>query len=219
LPGQLAGTLSMPASQARHAAPWFSLRAFVIILIIIAVIIILLAGPVVAGALYEAMSRGAERAMPGMFFTGLFVLFIGIIVGVAIITFIGLGLIGAVILGWIIDNYLTTCVRAMVSAKRQTCPSEAMEPERPVDPVRERGSDLLIDLQRAAQTDAAVPGVRVMDVTGADPFERASFLQQRRDATGDPQRLLIAITCLPGIGYRQQLAEVVEHLGLAEAVA
>jgi hypothetical protein len=107
LPGQLAGTLSMPASQARHAAPWFSLRAFVIILIIIAVIIILLAGPVVAGALYEAMSRGAERAMPGMFFTGLGVLFVGIIVGVAIIDFIGLGLIGAVILAWIIDNYLS----------------------------------------------------------------------------------------------------------------
>jgi hypothetical protein len=97
----------MPASQARHAAPWFSLRAFVIILIIVAVIIILLAGPVVAGALYEAMSRGAERAMPGMFFTGLFVLFIGIIVGVVTITFIGLGLIAAVILGWIIDNYLS----------------------------------------------------------------------------------------------------------------
>jgi hypothetical protein len=118
LPGQLAGTLSMPASQARHAAPWFSLRTFVIILIVVAVIIILLAGPVVAGALYEAMSRGAERAMPGMFFTGLFVLFIGIIVGVAIITFIGLGLIGAVILGWIIDNYLSWICRGVKAPSR-----------------------------------------------------------------------------------------------------
>jgi hypothetical protein len=106
LPGQLAGTLSIPASQARHAASWFSLRDFVVVLIIVAVIIILLAGPVAAGALYEVLSRGAEKAMPGTFFTGLGVLFIGIIVGVEIIIFIGLGLVGAVILGWIIDNYL-----------------------------------------------------------------------------------------------------------------
>ena len=106
MPGQLAGTLSIAASQARHAAPWFSLRTFVIILIVVAVIVILLAGPVLAGALYEALSRGAERAMPGTFFTGLGVLFVGIIVGVELIDFIGLGLIGAVILGWIIDNYL-----------------------------------------------------------------------------------------------------------------
>ncbi|HTW03886.1 MAG TPA: hypothetical protein VMF87_26550 [Streptosporangiaceae bacterium] len=116
MPGQLAGPLSIAASQARHSAPWFSLRAFVIILIVIAVLVILLAGPVAAGALYEALSRGAERAMPGMFFTGLGVLFIGIIVGVAIITFIGLGLIAAVILGWIIDNYL---IRITASA----CPA------------------------------------------------------------------------------------------------
>ena len=112
MPGQLAGTLSIAASQARHAAPWFSLRAFVIILIVIAVIVILLAGPVVAGALYEALSRGAERAMPGMFFTGLGVLFVGIIVGVELIDFIGLGLIAAVILGWIIDNYLVPVAAA-----------------------------------------------------------------------------------------------------------
>jgi hypothetical protein len=111
LPGQLAGPRAAAASQAQHAAPWFSLRAFVIILIVVAVIIILLAGPVVAGALYEALSRGAERAMPGTFFAGLGVLFVGIIVGVAIITFIGLGLIAAVILGWIIDNYLVRVCR------------------------------------------------------------------------------------------------------------
>lgn len=97
----------MPVSQARHAPAWFSLRTFVIILIVVAVIIILLAGPVVAGALYEVLSRGAERAMAGTFFTGLGVLFVGIIASVELITFIGLGLIGAVILAWVIDNYLS----------------------------------------------------------------------------------------------------------------
>jgi hypothetical protein len=106
LPGQLAGTLSIPADQSRHAASWFSLRNFVVILIIVAVIIILLAGPVVAGALYEILNRGAQRAMAGTFFTGLGVLFIGIIAGVEIIIFIGLGLVGAAILSWVIDNYL-----------------------------------------------------------------------------------------------------------------
>jgi hypothetical protein len=104
LPGYLAGTLSIPAHQSRHA--WFSLREFVVVLIVIVVIVVLLAGPVVAGALYEVLSRGAERAMPGTFFTGLGVLFVGIIVGVRLIDYIGLGLIAAVVVGFIIDNYL-----------------------------------------------------------------------------------------------------------------
>jgi hypothetical protein len=113
LPGYLAGPLSIPASQSRHAAHWFSLREFVVVLIVIAVIVILLAGPVAAGALYEALSGSWEKAVPGTFFTGLFVLFIGIIVDVRIIDYIGLGLIGAVVIGVIIDNYLAG-IRAVV---------------------------------------------------------------------------------------------------------
>jgi hypothetical protein len=104
LPGYLVGPLSIPAHQARHA--WFSLREFIVVLIIIAVIVILLGGPVVAGALYEALSRAGERAAPGAFFLGLGILFVGIIVGVRIIIFMGLGLIAAVVVGVIIDHYL-----------------------------------------------------------------------------------------------------------------
>lgn len=104
MPGYLAGPLSIPAHQSRH--PWFSLRDFVVVLIIVAVIVILLGGPVVAGALYEVASKAGERAVPGTFFTGLGVLFAGIIVGIRIIDYIGLGLIAAVVLGVIIDNYL-----------------------------------------------------------------------------------------------------------------
>ena len=130
MPGQLAGTLSIPADQARHAASWFSLRNFVVILIIVAVIIILLAGPVAAGALYEVLSRGAERAMAGTFFTGLGVLFIGIIAGVEIIIFIGLGLVGAVILGWIIDNYLARIAavfRGVPHHGHRACPAQDVQ--------------------------------------------------------------------------------------------
>lgn len=105
MPGYLAGPLSIPAGQSRHA--WFSLRELIVVLIIVAVIVVLLGGPVVAGALYEALSKAGERAAPGTFFLGLGVLFVGIIVGVRIIDFIGLGLIGAVVIGVIIDNYLS----------------------------------------------------------------------------------------------------------------
>jgi hypothetical protein len=73
-----------------------------------------------------------------MFFTGLGVLFIGIIVGVAIITFIGLGLIAAVILGWIIDNYLVPVaggtwfrenarIRALTTLGGRPCRSAAQQ--------------------------------------------------------------------------------------------
>jgi hypothetical protein len=116
LPGYLAGPLSAPASQSGHA--WFSLREFVVVLIVIAVIVILLAGPVAAGALFEALSGSWEKAVPGTFFTGLFVLFIGIIVGVRIIDYIGLGLIGAVVVGVIIDNYLAGIRSALAGLVR-----------------------------------------------------------------------------------------------------
>jgi hypothetical protein len=106
LPAFLVGPLSIPARPSGHAAHWFSLREFVVVLIVVALIIILLAGPVAAGALREVASEAGKRAVPGTFFTGLGVFFIGIIVGVRIIDFIGLGLIGAVVLGVILDNYL-----------------------------------------------------------------------------------------------------------------
>jgi hypothetical protein len=105
--GILVGTLSTPGHQAGHTATSLTLREVIIGLIVIAVFAVLLYGPILAGALFDLFSKGVDRAAPGAFFTGLGVLFVGIISGVRDIEIAGAALIGAVVLGYIVENYLT----------------------------------------------------------------------------------------------------------------
>ncbi len=97
--------LSLVGHQPGHA-PWFSLRAFVLVLIVLAVIVILLVGPLLAGALYEMLCKGGERAAPGTFVVGLGVLVTGLVFGSKILIIAGAGLIGAIVIGFLLDNYL-----------------------------------------------------------------------------------------------------------------
>ena len=106
MPGYLAGALSVSGYLGRHAA-WFSVRQVVVALIFIAVLVALLAGPLLLEALGDLFSKGVEKATPGGFALGLVVLVIGLVTGVRFITIAGAVVLGAVVLGWIIDKYLT----------------------------------------------------------------------------------------------------------------
>lgn len=104
--GYLAGTLSVTGYLGRHAA-WFSVRQVVVALIFIAVLLALLVGPLLLEPLGNLFSKGVKKAAPGGFVLGLVVLLIGLASGVRFITIAGAAVAGAVVLGFIIDNYLT----------------------------------------------------------------------------------------------------------------
>jgi hypothetical protein len=106
LPGYLAGTISIPVHQSRHAAAWFSGRQVAAAAIFIGAVIVILAAPVIVGVLFDFFSTAAEKAAPTAFFLGLGLLFAGLIFRARILDVIGAGLVGLVLIGVILDNYL-----------------------------------------------------------------------------------------------------------------
>jgi hypothetical protein len=124
LTGYLAGALSVHGYLGRHAA-WFSVRQVVVALIFIAVLVALVAGPLLLEVLGNLFSKGVEKATPGGFVLGLVVLFIGLASGVRFIIIAGACVLGAVVLGVIIDNYLTPVAGA---------PLGRLAPCRPITP-------------------------------------------------------------------------------------
>jgi hypothetical protein len=107
----LAGTIGDAAGQqSRHiAVPG---RLVVYALLFIVFVIVLLATPVIWQAGAEAFSGAAEKAAPATFFLGLGVLFTGLVASVELLDIVGASLVGLVVLGVIIDNYLTAVRRA-----------------------------------------------------------------------------------------------------------
>jgi hypothetical protein len=106
LTGYLAGALSVSGYLGRHTA-WFSVRQVVVALIFIAVLVALVAGPLLLDVIGNFFSNGVKKAAPGGFVLGLVVLLIGLASGVRFIIIAGAAVVGAVVLGVIIDNYLT----------------------------------------------------------------------------------------------------------------
>jgi hypothetical protein len=106
LTGYLAGALSVSGYLGRHAA-WFSVRQVVVALIFIAVLVALVAGPLLLDVIGNFFSKGVKKATPGGFALGLVVLLIGLASGVRVIIIAGAAVLGAIVLGVIIDNYLT----------------------------------------------------------------------------------------------------------------
>jgi hypothetical protein len=119
LSGYLAGALSVTGYLGRHAA-WFSVRQVVVALIFIAVLVALLVGPLLLEPLGNLFSKGVKKSAPGGFVLGLAVLLIGLASGVRFITIAGAAVLGAIVLGFIIDNYLTRCRDG--GARFTTCP-------------------------------------------------------------------------------------------------
>jgi len=145
LTGYLAGTLSVTGYLGRHAA-WFSVRQVVVALIFIAVLLALLVGPLLLEPLGNLFSKGVKKAAPGGFVLGLVVLLVGLASGVRFITIAGAAVAGAVVLGFIIDNYLTPVVGT--AASRRAAPSSAVRWRGRRAGVRRHGATLA-DMQTA----------------------------------------------------------------------
>jgi hypothetical protein len=106
LPGYLAGTPGVTGHHSAHAAAFSTGRIVLIALIVIVAIVLLLAIPVWWGSGFDSFSRGMSKAARPTFVAGFGVLIIGLATGVRIIEIFGGGLMAAVVLGVIAQNYL-----------------------------------------------------------------------------------------------------------------
>jgi hypothetical protein len=125
MPGFLVGTTSTflaatignaSGQQSRHIV--IPARVVLYAVLFIIFVIVLLVIPVIWGAVSEAASSAAEKAAPATFFVGLGVLFIGFVAGFEILDIVGASLAGLVVLGVIVDNYLTAVPRLSSPAGR-----------------------------------------------------------------------------------------------------
>jgi hypothetical protein len=91
---------------ARHVASAFLTgRQIVIGLAILVIAVICLIAPVVGGSAFDSFSARAEKAGKPMFLIGLGTVVIGLLSGAALLTGIGLCVIGVVVAGWLLINY------------------------------------------------------------------------------------------------------------------
>jgi hypothetical protein len=110
----LAGTPRLSNDQYRHLAAWLHRHELVVVLVILAIMavfLILLAIPVLYDAVFNAFSSGMDRAAKGTFLFGFGVLIVGLASGIRIIDIIGGAVMAAVIVGIIVENYLTAVSR------------------------------------------------------------------------------------------------------------
>jgi hypothetical protein len=110
----MVGFLASTTQHSRHIE--IPARLWLYVLLFIGFVIFLLVLPVVWGAVAEAASGAAEKAAPGTFFLGLGILFVGLVGGFKILDIIGASLVGLVVIGVIVDNYLAAWrVRALIA--------------------------------------------------------------------------------------------------------
>jgi len=150
--------LASPAV-ARHATAWFSGRLVIAALIFIAVFVLLLVAPLIWEVMAEGASRGFEKAAPGTFFLGLGVLVVGLISGMNAIEITGGCLVGVVVLGVIVNNYLL----------RAVCLYGPLQ----------RGARAPGGLLCAPGGRLEAPGARSSSSRGWSPADAESFLRRR----------------------------------------
>jgi hypothetical protein len=97
IPGQHGGY----AAGAAH----ISGRQIVLALLVIAVVSVVLWIPVLSDQVMDFLSRNAPRYAPLTFLAGLGLLVVGLVVGVRILDIIGASMIGALALGFLVENY------------------------------------------------------------------------------------------------------------------
>ena len=106
MPGYLAGPPSITGLHSSHSATFSTGRIILIALIVIVAIVLLLAIPVWWGSGFDSFSRGMSKARRPTFVAGFGVLIVGLATGIPIIEIFGGGLMAAVVLGVIAQNYL-----------------------------------------------------------------------------------------------------------------
>jgi hypothetical protein len=87
------------------AAALFSGRQIALALLVIAVVSVILWIPVLSDQMMDFLTRNAPRYMPLSFAAGLGLLVIGLVAGVRILDIIGASMIGALALGFLVENY------------------------------------------------------------------------------------------------------------------
>lgn len=80
-------------------------RQIVLALLVIAVVSVVLWIPVLYDQVMDFLSRNAPRYMPLSFAAGLALLVIGLVAGVRILDIVGASVIGALALGFLVENY------------------------------------------------------------------------------------------------------------------
>ena len=91
---------------AQHVlATFLTGRHIIIGLIVIAIAIICLVAPVVGGSAFDSFSAWAEKFGKPMLLIGTGTIVVGLLSGVAIITGIGLAVLGLLMAGWLLINY------------------------------------------------------------------------------------------------------------------
>jgi hypothetical protein len=80
-------------------------RLLIVVLICGAVFFVLLTGPVVGDVLLEWASREGAKIGPKVLAVGLSTLIIGLAIGLPILELVGGCVLGALVLGFILDNY------------------------------------------------------------------------------------------------------------------
>ncbi|HEX9520158.1 MAG TPA: hypothetical protein VF940_28770 [Streptosporangiaceae bacterium] len=86
-------------------AALFSGRQIVLALLVIAAVSVILWIPVFSDQMMDFLSRTAPRYAPLTFLAGLGLLVIGLVAGVRILDIIGASMIGALALGFLVENY------------------------------------------------------------------------------------------------------------------
>jgi len=86
-------------------AALFSGRQIVLALLVIAAVSVILWIPVFSDQMMDFLSRTAPRYAPLTFLAGLGLLIIGLVAGVRILDIIGASMIGALALGYLVENY------------------------------------------------------------------------------------------------------------------
>jgi small-conductance mechanosensitive channel len=97
----------IPGQQGGYAAgaALFSGRQIVLALLVIAVVSVVLWIPVLSDQVMDFLTRNAPRYAPLTFLAGLGLLVIGVVAGIGILDIIGASMIGALALGYLVENY------------------------------------------------------------------------------------------------------------------
>jgi hypothetical protein len=109
---------------ARHlGASLLTGRNILVLLAVLAIVAALLIGPVLGERLFSAATDAGARAAPATFWTGLGLLLAGLVAGFVPLDVIGACLMGSVVAGWIMVNYLAGRRRreGLCSSSRWTC--------------------------------------------------------------------------------------------------
>lgn len=110
MPGYLAGALGLTSRHSLNITAWLSHHVLLAVLVAIGIIVaflLMLAIPVMSTASYYRFSSSFRRSALPTFLVGFGVLIVGLASSVRIIELAGGGIMATVVIGLIIDQYLT----------------------------------------------------------------------------------------------------------------